>query len=362
MLKRSLIFLLLFLKPCLSFDIRVLVADGESLSISGGGYYELSSFKTITRRYREPISLFARGNLIEIDGYGRYKPPIIIEPLNSHILILKRKYRGNIEINIENGKLLAINTIDIEEYLYGVIKMEIDPKWPYETVKAQAIIARTFAYKNLGKHRLSGFDLCNGVHCQVYAGINAEDELAIKAVNETKGEFLYYKDSLAFVYYHSACGGMTEDSSHAWGGKTIPYLSSVICPYCKNSPHSNWKARLNYSDIERKLNIGSLYSIRKYPDVGRAWKVFIKHSKGEYEVLASHFRRVFGQNLIKSTFFDIEQMRSSVLFTGKGYGHGVGLCQWGAKRMGELGFKSSEILSFYFPGCEIKKVLEEEED
>lgn len=360
-MNKAFLFILLFLKSGFSFDIRVLVAKGESLSLSATGYYEVITHSSIiTRRYSEPLLLSERGGLIEIEGYGRFHPPIIIEPLNSNILIAKRAYRGNIEINVENGQILAINTIDIEEYLYGVIKMEIDPKWPYETVKAQAIAARTFVYKNLGKHRNSGFDLCNGVHCQVYAGINAEDELAIRAVNETKGELVYYGDSLAFVYYHSICGGRTGNSAHTWeGGKSIPYLSGVICPYCTKAPQYHWRASLNVSDIERKLNIGKLYSIRKYPEQGRAWKVLIRHSKGENKILASQFRRLFGENFIKSTFFDIEQRKGSVVFTGRGFGHGVGLCQWGTKGMGGLGFSSSEILSFYFPGCEIKRVLEE---
>lgn len=359
-MNKAFLLLLLFLKSGFSFDIRVLVAKKESISLSATGYYEIITHSSIITRYKEPLLLSERGGLIEIEGYGASNPPIIIEPINSNILIAKRAYRGNIEINIENGQILAINTIDIEEYLYGVIKMEIDTKWPYETVKAQAIVARTFVYKNLGKHRDSGFDLCDGVHCQVYAGINVEDEWAIMAVNETKGELLYYGDSLASVYYHSVCGGRTGNSLHTWkGGKSIPYLSGIICPYCRNAPHYNWKASLNISDIERRLSIGRLYSIRKYPGQGRAWKVFIRHSKGEEEILTSQFRRLFGENLIKSTFFDIEQKNDSIVFTGRGYGHGVGLCQWGAKEMGRLGFSYSEILSFYFPGCEIKRVLEE---
>lgn len=360
MAKKAIFFLFLFLKALFSYEIRVCVGSGENISVSSDGYYEVNSLKTITRRYKEPISFSVNGGLIKIEGYGTFRAPIIIEPLNSHIVFSKRSYRGKMEINIENKKLLLINLIDIEEYLYGVIKMEIDTKWPFETIKAQAILARTFVYKNLGKHSLSGFDFCNGVHCQVYGGINAEDELARKAVDETKGMLLYYGDSLAFGYYHSTCGGMTGNSAYTWeGGKSIPYLSGIICPYCTKSPHYYWKANLSISDIERKLNIGKIYSIRKYPRSNRAWKIFIKTSRGEYEILASSFRRRFGENLIKSTFFDIEQKNGFVVFRGKGYGHGVGLCQWGAKRMGELGFTCSSILSFYFPGCSIKKVLEE---
>lgn len=353
-------FLLLFLKPAFSFDIRVLVASEKTFSIGATGYYEVAHHKTITMRYKEPIHLSINLGSIEIEGYGTFQPPITIEPLNCYISILKRSYRGKIEINIEQDKLIAINIIDIDEYLYGLIKMEIDPQWPYETVKAQAIIARTFVYRNLGKHGKGGFDLCNDVHCQVYAGINGEDELGIKAVNETKDQLLYYGDSLAFVYYHSTCGGITEDVSHVWEGrKKIPYLSGVLCSYCTRSPHYYWRASLNMSQIEKKLNIGRVYSIRKYPESKRPWKVFITHSKGEYSILLSQFRRIFGENLIKSTFFDIEKKDGSLVFKGKGYGHGVGLCQWGAKRMGEVGFSSSEILSFYFPGCNIRKVLEE---
>jgi len=361
LIKLSLFILLLFLKTGFSFDIRVCVARGKNLIVSSSSYYEvITQDGVITRRYAVPISFKANSSFIEIEGYGVFSPPVIIEPLNSDISISKRKYRGNMEININNRELLAINTIDIEKYLYGVIKMEIDPKWPYETVKAQAIIARTFVYKNLGKHRNSGFDFCNGVHCQVYAGINAEDDIAIRAVDETKGELLYYGDSLASVYYHSVCGGKTASPVYTWeGAKNIPYLSEIICPYCKDAPHYYWNTKLKFSDISQKLNIGKVYSISKYPENGRAQMVIIKHSGGVYKMLGSQFRRAFGENLIKSTFFNISQERDSVFITGRGYGHGVGLCQWGAKGMGELGFLASEILSFYFPGCVIKRVVEE---
>ncbi|MEW6102478.1 MAG: SpoIID/LytB domain-containing protein [bacterium] len=361
-LKFTILFLLLSLSV-FPFDIRVCVAKEKNLVVSSSGYYEISSPNgKIIRRYETPLSLEAIGGLIKIEGYEPFYPPIIIEPINSHIIIGKRRYRGNIEINVANGILLAINTIDIEQYLYGLIKMEINPDWPYETLKAQAIIARTFVYRNLGKHRKEGFDLCNSVHCQVYAGMNAEDERAIKAVDETKGELLYYGDELAFCYYHSVCGGKTGDSAYTWeGGKKIPYLSGVICPYCTKAPHYHWRANIKLVDIEKRLNIGKIYSISKYPKNGRLEKVIIKHSKGEYKMVGSQFRRLFGENFIRSTFFDIEQRKDSILLTGRGYGHGVGLCQWGAKRMGELGFSKSEILSFYFPGCEIK-TIEEKDD
>ncbi|MEW6680145.1 MAG: SpoIID/LytB domain-containing protein [bacterium] len=337
------------------------MAKEKNLIVSSSGYYEITSPDgKIIRRYETPLSLEAMGGLIKIEGYEPFYPPIIIEPINSHIIIGKRRYRGDIEININQGNLLAINIIDIENYLYGVIKMEIDPKWPFETLKAQAVIARTFVYRNLGKHRKEGFDLCNSVHCQVYAGINAEDERAISAVDETKGELLYYGDSLAYVYYHSVCGGRTGNSAYTWeGGKYIPYLSGVVCLYCTKAPHYHWKARIKSIEIEKRLNLGKIYSISKYPESGRCKKIIIKHSRGNYQMLGSKFRKAMGENLIRSTFFNIEQTKDSFVFTGKGYGHGVGLCQWGAKEMGKLGFTYYEILSFYFPGCEIKRVSEE---
>jgi len=350
-------YFLLFANLGFSFEIRIGIETSDPLQISGDGYFEIyGPDGFIGRRFNSGINLVSHNNGIIVGGYGVFSPPIFIIGVGeSYPKLSKRRYRGTIEINKKQEILQAINTVDIEEYLYGVIKMEINTKWPMETLKAQAVLARTFAYQSLGKYNKRGYDLCDEVCCQVYRGINAEDERAIFAVNKTTGEVLYYNKSLANIYYHSTCGGKTTNPKSVWGGRENLF-SSVVCPYCSGSPNYSWKLYLSFDDISSKLNIGNVSSINCiYTSDGRVAKIIINGKR----IFGNEFRKLFGTTKVKSTLFRIEEKKNGIMLIGKGYGHGVGLCQWGAKKMGDFGFTYKDILSFYFPGCEVKRILED---
>lgn len=281
-----------------------------------------------------------------------------------YVKVNDRPYRGDIEVR-KNGKhkLTVINILDIEKYLYGVIKMEISPRWPEDAVKAQIVAARTFALKNRDKHKDEGFDICSTVHCQVYGGVNAEDKVSNKYVDETRGEVMTYRGELINSSFHGICGGMTEEPKNVWnGGKTVPYLRSVRCNFCKDAPGFKWEVKVPLYKIREKLQsagievgkISSLMILRKTIS-GRAAKIRVTGANGTETIDATKLRSLLGTNVIKSTMFTLQKKHNNIVFKGQGWGHGVGMCQEGARGMAKKGYSYKQILEYYYRGVMIKK-------
>ena len=285
---------------------------------------------------------------------------------SSYLKVNEREYRGKIKIIRESGQALTvINELGIEEYLYGVIREEISPAWPLEAVKAQAVAARTFALNQLGRHEEAGFDLCATTHCQVYGGASSEDPRSLAAVDKTQGEVLTYRGKLIYAPYHATCGGSTEDVTRVWSDlKRLPYLKGTRDGFCRDSPHYRWSARLSLREIEGALKIfgfktGRIVSIAplKQSRAGRISRLKINHSRGVLKVSANAFRLAVGPSLVRSTVFRMEKEGSGYLkFRGKGWGHGVGLCQWGARGMALKGYDYKEILRHFYPKTKINKI------
>ena len=209
--------------------------------------------------------------------------------------------------NSANGFTVS-NVTDLEEYLRGVIKAEMDPRWPFEALKAQVILARTFAVNAGGKH--GDDDLCDSWHCQVYKGISAQDSIADRAVRETSGLILKWKERPASVYYHSDSGGMVTSSANVWGGDT-PYLRPKAEPFPYSGRSTTWEAALSLSYIRSKLescgiNVGNIISITplKRDETGRVLNMEIKGTAGSKIISGYKFRNTIGAGTIKSTLFE----------------------------------------------------------
>lgn len=297
---------------------------------------------------------------------GTYKLPVKF--VSTKCFVINDKiYRGNIIIDASsNGKINVINELKIEDYLKGILPKEANASWNLETLKAQAVISRSYALKNLGKHSKEGYDVCSSVHCQVYGGASCEHKHCNKAIYDTAGEVIFYKDKIAQTLFHAACGGHTEDPKYVWQWKiqTPEYLKGRKDPYCKNNPHSNWTATVPELQIRQKL-ISSGYKIGKINKIltsgttkGKAVKDFIiVHSKGRTKINSYTFRLTVNPDTIKSTMItSIKYKNKSFVFKGNGWGHKVGLCQWGAKVMGDKKFSYKEILKFYYPATTIRKI------
>lgn len=330
-------------------------------------------------------------------------------------------YRDDIELYRSGSTLTAINVIDEEKYLCGVINSEMPSSWSKEAQKAQAVAARTYMKQNKGRH--DNYDICDNTHCQDYNGTKKETEAGITAVNETKGLCIYYNDKLITAVYFSSDGGATLDGVEGWGSET-PYLVGKADTYEKEC--KQWTREFSYNELTnmcsaKGYNIGNVISVvPQYDSNGLVVALTFKGSKGEKTVTNDSIRTVFsaskdgsllsrnftvasgattqtsgnsvyvvgvegstkeakgsvsaqnasGQKGTLGKSYVVEGNNGSkridapvttttgkagvVTLTGKGFGHNVGMSQYGAKGMAEEGYNFRDILNFYYTGIEIK--------
>jgi stage II sporulation protein D len=281
---------------------------------------------------------------------------------SSAVFINGKPYKGVAEITLGEKGLLVVNELPLEDYLVGLINCEISSAWPIEAVKAQAIIARTYALNRKNARKGALYHLEATVMDQVYEGCLIEDSRALRAVTETAGEVLTYHGAIIQAFYHSNCGGKTESAENVWGA-SLPYMKGVDCQYCLISASSAWEQRLTLKEIEEKLKTAG-YRVAGVTDVragvrnnrGRLKNIVVMSARGEAVVGGDQFRKAVGYGVIKSTNFVVKVTNGEVLFSGLGNGHGVGLCQWGSKQRALDGFGYAEILSYYYPGTALKKL------
>ena len=222
-----------------------------------------------------------------------------------------KRYRGKLVFIKANSGFTVINEIDLENYLRGVLSAEMPADWSPEALKAQAILARTYAVKNRGRFSKRGYDFDAGENSQVYRGINAENPRTDKAVSQTTGMVLTWNGQTADVYYHSDSGGATADSAHVWGGSR-PYLQVRKEAVSYTSPNSTWQTALSPSQVasalsKMKHNIGNVQSIEvaKADSAGRAIQLSFTGDRGTASVKAHDFRMAAGTRVIKSTNIQI---------------------------------------------------------
>jgi len=279
-----------------------------------------------------------------------------IEHLNGKIFLNGNTYTGDFDIKKDENGLHIISTVPFEKYIEGVVSSETGKEWEVEALKAQAVISRTYAVFHKDMNGKKEFHLTSGVLHQLYKEEN-KDPLVTFAVNETEGEVLTYDVSPVESFYHSICYGKTELPEEVWG-KSYPYLEPVECN-SKVTPYENWQRRFAASDIERSFNISRIadISIASLTATGRAKTINISGDDGRtlFEINAAELRKVLGYDKLPSTDFSITKEGGGFVFQGKGWGHGVGLCQWGALEMAREGKDYREILSHYYPGTVLKK-------
>lgn len=330
---------------------------------------------------------------------------------NSGIIWVNGKqYRGKILLRSAGKVMNVINVLDLEQYLRGVLPKEVHPDWPLESLKAQAVAARSYTLANLNKHAGAKFDLCAGTHCQVYGGKSAEHSRTNKAVEETAGTVATYNGMAIAALYHASSGGHTECSSNVWDWD-VPYLRGVAD--LDPSPHSYWYKVMSASEMEEAFRrngypLGRITQIipSKTGTSGRIASCMLIGEHGQVELTGEKVRTVLS---LRSTFFTIEWEQtppsrgplaiptgmedlasalsasasssasaaaastsqlspaqppigiwapgyqpSQWVIRGRGWGHGVGMSQWGAMAMAERGHTFDEILKYYYQGITIE--------
>jgi len=274
-----------------------------------------------------------------------------------------RTYRGTMEIiKAKGNRLLLVNELDLESYIKGVLYHEVTHRWPMEAMKAQAVAARTYALYQIHQNQEQNYHVTSDIYSQVYGGRSAERYRTNIAVERTKGEILMYDGKILPAYFHSNSGGYTEDAKELWG-HDLPPLKGRKDDYALSAPNANWKKNFWSKDVQSKL-IASGYNAGLIKDIrvrertasGRVKTLEIESQDGKVLTIpGKKFREILGPNIIKSNMYEVVMQGYYFDLVGKGWGHGVGLCQWGAYEMARQRFGYQEILSFYYPGAKLIK-------
>ncbi|GHT17447.1 cell division protein [Bacteroidia bacterium] len=256
-----------------------------------------------------------------------------------------RAYAQNVVFRAKKGNIFIINKVDEDFYLSGVCEAEAGCTAPPDYFKVQSIMSRTYLYAHFDRHAGDGFNLCDGVHCQAYKGLQTRCTRAQRAVAATDGVLVADKDKMPIAPTYSAnCGGQTCNSEDVWKNK-LPYLRSTKDNYCFHQHGSNWTKRIPLAAWRSYMNSNGLYA-RSNSDFN-----FDQSSRKRYYTIGKNkiqltkIRQQFG---LRSAFFSVRVEGNNVVLTGRGYGHGVGVCQEGAMQMAERGISFKKILQYYY--------------
>lgn len=294
-------------------------------------------------------------------------------------------FKGKLSFANDETEIWAVNELPLEDYLTSVISSEMSAEASLEFLKAHAVIARSWALAAPKEHTL--FDVCADDHCQRYQGLHRiTNENVVRAVRETAGQVLTYDGQICDTRYSKCCGGQTEIFSTCWEDVDVPYLQSIPCPYCNtHDPHilrqvlngydqettDFYRWTVTYTQqqlselVSRKLGIDfgtvlNLIPLQRGPS-GRIFQLKIVGTKAT-KVIGKELtiRRALSESHLYSSAFEVEtctlnEGEESFILHGRGWGHGVGLCQIGAAVMGEQGFNYEQILQHYYPGTTIKQ-------
>ncbi|RPH78298.1 MAG: SpoIID/LytB domain-containing protein [Candidatus Rokuibacteriota bacterium] len=342
-----------------SGTIRVALVDNVRAVELRGTDIEISELGTCPRcrarvRRMAVVRATVGGDGVEIGGARaagfRLRSPLPVR-LNG------REYAPPLDI-LRNGEGLAVvNELPLEEYLVGVLRAETGEKWPLEALRAQAVVARTYAayHRTLAGNR-SHHILASTAHQQYFGRVPPASPIW-GAVRETAGQVLLWEGDVFPAFYHTESGGYTEDPRTVFAARNMPALKAVRCEFSVGSPHYFWTLDVKLADLteilrRHDLTIGSVTSIdvsERTPSL-RASTVTVHGTRGSVRVRGNDFRRMIGYDTFKSTLFAVAVDAHWARFSGRGYGHGVGMCQWGAKGMAEQGHTARQILEFYYPG------------
>jgi stage II sporulation protein D len=266
---------------------------------------------------------------------------------------------GRVRLLARKGELLAVAVVPLETYVAAVVSREAPPRFHEEALAALAVAVRTYAAGAAVKPRDPAYDVVGGVEDQVFDGMDGVPAAFREAAGRTRGLVVRYRGELARTVYHSTCGGRTEDAGSVWG-KDVPYLRAQFCDDCSDSPVYRWEYRMSEAEgrrLAKALGVPPGKDLRiavtgRTP-AGRASRVRISSGGVSRELQAAEFRKAAGYAKVRSLKMEIVPVDGGWRFTGEGWGHGVGMCQFGANGMARRGAGFREILARYYPGTEI---------
>jgi len=333
-----------------------------TFSAEAGNYSIWANGVEVAKTNQSPlIKLTYVNDSVEVKTFenviGKYKrvkisSPDFVKSFRMKLISPDRKprfYEDNLYVTTELGDLKCLNEISLDNYIAGVVQAESGRRSFQEFYKVQAILARTFALSHLQKHAPEDFNLCDHTHCQAYFGKTTELDI-MKAVTDTKGKVVV-DDNLNLIdaAFHSNSGGQTANSEDVWGSK-LSYLRSVNDTFSTKMPNAKWERKMPKEDWLSYLKLKHNYPIQ---DSNARWLALTFKQDSRKPFLEANNVRVPLKNVrtdlqLKSSFFSVVAVGDTVILKGRGFGHGVGMCQEGAMRMAKLGYKCPEMINFYY--------------
>lgn len=359
-------------------SIRVLLAsDVQQLEVSSDQALWVTDEQNQAWSYHAALQIKVRGHALILNG-----KPVVTDHLTlragNHDLTIWLNGSGKrsmVHTGDENGALhvggviqlvrrgktrLLVNYVDLEEYVKGVVPAEVNSTWHPEMLKVQAVATRTYALYQRMLNSTRDYDVVAGIQDQVYRGRQGVDARVVAAVESTRGMVVTYQGAPIYAAFSSTAAGVTEDAMTVWS-KDLPYLKGVECPFDIESPYYQWRASVKIETLEKNLrqqgfSVGTITHVspQSYSRAGRVATLRVVHSSGELVIRGEDLRKAVGYTVVPSTQFTVQSIGQDLLLSGYGAGHAVGLCQWGAKELAELGYSFSSILSYYYPGTELQ--------
>jgi stage II sporulation protein D len=269
-----------------------------------------------------------------------------------------RDYPGAVEIARSGMGLLVINALPLEDYLPGVVKAEAGEAMPLEMLKAQAVVARTYAAYHRQLNAGKPYHLGASTAHQQYAGAVSAASPARLAVEQTRGQVLFWDGALFPAFYHTDSGGHTEDPRVVYDTHAMPALQPVPMAFASESAHREWTLDLRLADLAARLRrggipVGPVIGLEVVERSGtlRATRIAVRGARDTIVLRGNEFRRLVGYDVLKSTMFEVSVEGAWIRFAGRGYGHGIGMDQARAKTMADLAYRAPDILAYFYPGA-----------
>ncbi len=375
-MKRLLILFLLTYCTSVAFSQKISISLFNSqknqtfvITPVSGNYSIIAGDKTIPLSLNQIVYVSRSGDSVKVRDMvthlGTWPRVSIVGQTDNDVIRMNsvvpsmpaRIYDDNLTFYVDFDRLMTLNIIDLDKYIAGVVDAEAGPNAQPEFYKAQALLVRTYALGHADKHMGEGFNLCDEVHCQAYKGKSIRNEKILQATKDTHGMVAVDQENNLIVgAFHANCGGQTANSGDVWL-TNHSYLTSIMDSYCKGQPSSQWEVRVPMEEwvkfLESKGVKTSNLTADDYPFVS-------KERRYEYKIngviiptgdIRSYFK-------LRSSFFSIDVVSNSIRIKGRGYGHGVGLCQDGAMQMAKKGRLYPDIIHHYYKGVRITDYFE----
>lgn len=366
----SLLIWLVLIAPATALDLRIAVQeDKQQLNIGSstpatlvdGAGRSLGQLPAA-----QPVTATAVPGAVTLAGKQAWQ--VWVEPTQGgQVLIGDRWYRGKVRLIRTSQGLMAINHVDLEDYLASVVGKEMYASWPLEALKSQAVAARSYALYRRHKQATPLYDLGSTTTYQVYAGVQGETSSTRTAAQSTAGQVLTYQGTVIEAVFHASSGGHTEHSENVWGGPTA-YLRGVP-DFDQTSPNFQWSVTLGADQLKQRLpGLGNIVAITplEHTFTGRVKTVHIVGDAGSRTMTGRQLRQALG---LKSTLFAVSPSVGPIasqgtfagtptqfLIQGRGFGHGLGMSQWGAYALAQQGKTYQQILQHYYQGTTLAQL------